>query len=48
VKLKDGDILYRPGLTHEIYNLSNGHDHNELTRLDNMSLSFFFPYSLPN
>lgn len=31
VKWKNENKLYRPGLTHEIYNLGNEHDHNELT-----------------
>jgi hypothetical protein len=33
-------------LTHEIYGSGNEHDYNELTQLDNLSLSFSFLCSL--
>lgn len=40
--MKNKDKFYWFELTFEIYNFGIGHDHNELTELDNLSL-FFLP-----
>jgi len=43
---KNKDKLYWSRLTREIYNPNNGHDYNDLTRMNNLSFFFVPAFSL--